>query len=74
MPLSTTSFKSNTVRCKIMGAMRNAISKGYSQYVTNSKGDNYLRITRTNNTKRAFTMIDIAGNDVTELAYRGLRT
>ena len=73
--INKTTLKHDTVRCKILGAMRSAMNKGYAQYVTNRKGDNYLRVARLINCKgigRAFIFVDKNGNDVTETVYSGL--
>lgn len=73
--INKTTLKHDTVRCKILGAMRSAMNKGYAQYVTNRKGEAYLRVTRLNNDQgigRAFQFLDINNVDVTEKVYRGL--
>lgn len=72
--LNITSFKNPQVRNKILSAMQGAIDKGYSQYVSNRKGELYLRVQRMDTNKgRMFRFIDNQARDITELLYVALR-
>jgi len=72
--VNLTTLKHDTVRLKIAGAMRNSMNKGYAHYVSNRKGELYLRVERVQGavTGHCFKFIQAGGKDVTEVVYRGL--
>ena len=72
--INSTQLKHDTVRLKIAGAMRKAMNKRFPHYITNRKGEPYLRVERLQGAVmgRVFQFLDKKGNDVTEMVYSGL--
>ena len=52
-------FNSLNFRCRFHGALLKAAKKGYSSYVTNRKGEPFLRVSYSH--KTGFTFIDKRG-------------
>lgn len=72
--LTSTCFKSITTQAKLFGAMRKAMFKGYPQYITNKRGDNYLRVERVaGKVVNCFRFLDKQGRDVSKAVYKGLK-
>lgn len=72
--MNKTSLQHLTTLCRIYAAMKRAIRLGYAQYVTNKKGEAFLRVTYTRNKANAFTFYDKAQKDVTSLVLSVLRS
>ena len=72
--LNITNFKHITVQAKLFEAMRKSMFKGYPQYITNKRGQNYLRVERVKGKViNAFRFLDKAGNDVSKSVYAALK-
>ena len=70
--MNQTSLQHLTTLCRIYAAMKRAIRLGYSQYVTNKKGEPFLRVSYTRNQPSAFTFWH-KNKDITSLVLSVLR-
>ena len=69
--ITSTTFKSLTMRCKIMGAMRRAMVRNTPQVIFNRKGSPFMSVERVPG-QRCFRFLTNK-TDVTESVYAGLR-
>jgi len=71
--MNQTSLQHLTTLCRIYAAMKRAIRLGYAQYVTNKKGNAFLRVNYSRNQANAFTFWH-GQKDVTSLVLSVLRS
>jgi len=72
--ITLTTFKSISIRARIMGAMRRAKVRKRPQVILNRKGGGFLTVVRVpGNVFRCFQFITTKGIDVTETVYAGLK-
>lgn len=75
--ITSTTFKADAIRCKIMGAMRRCLTFKNTQVVLNRNGLVFLSIERwtvPGRVVRCFKFTDNSGMDVTEMVYKGLKS
>ena len=70
--ITSTTFKSLNMRCKIMGAMRRAMIRKVPQIIYNRKGAPFMTVERVTVGQRCFRFLTNKA-DVTESVYKGLR-